>query len=626
MFHQSNLYFESSGKAIHGIVLAGLILVLTACQSQPRQETEEISPEPASTTHSKSVSQTTPEGPTLSNDLPGLSPNLLYDLLVASIASQRNDETTALESLSRAAYQSRDKRIIAEAIQLAMQTENYQQATELARLLNSIDPDNYRVILFLAKAQFELGESEHALTLLIELASRQDKDRLYVFHEIASLLSEQNKDNILDMYFAQLEPHKDSPQANMVGTLVAFRLEDPDYFIRSVETTLELSPGWEAPAILKLTYLSGKDIDLTRSYANTYLEKYPEQERFRLQYARTLIQSESYDDALNQLDTILAVNADSLDALFSSGLLFIDRNDLDSARFRLERYFALDSQNDQVRLYLADIEISENNYSEAAGYLYGVAPGRFYLEAQIKLAQVFAEQGDLEAGIRHLEQIETADEEERSRVLLEQDFLFRRFDMLDKAKETLDAGLERFPENPDLLYNRGLLAAQMELLELHEKDMRKLIQIQPENAHAYNALGYTLADKTQRLDEAMELITRANELLPDNPFILDSMGWVHYRLGNNAEAIRFLKLALDGRQDAEIAAHLGEVLWASGEQEEARSIWEQGTQWAPDNNILKETIDRHSNTQSGFYEPGKVQTFAIIHKLPQRSSIREIRI
>jgi tetratricopeptide (TPR) repeat protein len=626
VYQKSNLSFKSSGKAIRGIAIAGLTLVLAACQTPPRPDTGQIAPEPVSKTHSESVSQTTTDTPGLSNGSSDLSPDLLYDLLVASIASQRNDANTALESLSRAAYHSRDKRIIAEAIQLAMQTENYQQATELARLLNSIDPDNYRVILFLANAQFELGESENALTLIIELASRQDQDRLYVFHEIASLLSEQNKDSILDMYFDQMEPFKDSPQANMVATLLAFRLEDPDYFTRSVKTTLELSPGWEAPAILKLTYLSRKDMELTRTYADTYLEQHPDKEKFRLQYARTLIQAESYDDALNQLDSILAVNSDSLDALFSSGLLFMDRNDLDSARSRLEQYFALDSQNDQVRLYLADIEIEDNNYSEAASYLYGVSPGRFYLEAQIKLAQVFAEQGDLEGGIRHLEQIDTSDEGERSRVLLEQDFLFRKFNMLDKAKETLDAGLERFPENPDLLYNRGLLAAQMELLELHEKDMRKLIQIQPENAHAYNALGYTLADKTDRLDEAMELISRANELLPDNPFILDSMGWVHYRLGNNAEAIRFLKQALDGRQDAEIAAHLGEVLWASGEQDEALNIWDQGIQWAPENTILKETIDRHSNTQSRFYELKKVHTFARTGKLPHRESMEAIRI
>ncbi len=603
--------------------MVSLLLVLSACQTQPQKEnTGETSVEPVSQPDSKSISQTNPQTPASSD----LSPDLLYDLLVASIASQRNDDSAALESLSRAAYQSRDKRIIAEAIQLAMQTGNYQQATELAQLLNSIDPDNYRVILFLASAQFELGESENALTLVIELASRQDQDRLYVFHEIASLLSEQDTDSILDMYFDQLEPYKDSPQVSMVGTLLAFRLENPDFFTRSVEVTLDLAPGWEAPAILKLTYLSGIDMGMARSYADTYLEQYPDQEKFRLQYARTLIQSGSYDDALAQFDSILAVNKDSLDALFSSGLLFLDRNDLDSARSRLERYFALDNQNDQVRLYLADIEIEDHNYTEATSYLYGIGPGRFYLDAQIKLAQVFAEQGDLEAGIRHLEQIDTSDEDERSRVVLEQDFMFQKFDMLDKAKEALDVGLERFPENPDLLYNRGLLAAQMELLELHEKDMRKLIQIQPENAHAYNALGYTLADKTDRLDEAMELITRANELLPDNPFILDSMGWVHYRLGNNTEAIRFLKQALDGRQDAEIAAHLGEVLWVSGEHDEARNIWNQGTKWSPDNTILKETIDRHSDTQSGFYERKQESVLVITSNLTKREPTLEIRI
>ena len=177
-------------------------------------------------------------------------------------------------------------------------------------------------------------------------------------------------------------------------------------------------------------------------------------------------------------------------------------------------------------------------------------------------------------------------------LILEQDLLYRDYEKFDQAKGILDDALQSRPSNPDLLYNRGLLAAEMDLLEVHEQDMRTLIEIQPENAHAYNALGYTLADQTERFDEAFELITKALELAPDDPFILDSMGWVHYRKGNFEEAINYLRQALASKEDAEIAAHLGEVLWLSGSKEEAREIWKLGKEWGPENATLIETLER----------------------------------
>ena len=165
--------------------------------------------------------------------------------------------------------------------------------------------------------------------------------------------------------------------------------------------------------------------------------------------------------------------------------------------------------------------------------------------------------------------------EDKVSIIQEQSRMYREEGMLDRTRELLDEGLERFPDQPDLLYNRGLLFAQMDMLQLHEQDMRTLIGIEPDNAHAYNALGYTLADKTDRLDEAMDLIVEANRLLPDNGLILDSLGWVHYRLGNTGKALEYLEQAWETQQDAEIAAHLGEVLWMIGQYDAAREIWYQ---------------------------------------------------
>jgi tetratricopeptide (TPR) repeat protein len=353
--------------------------------------------------------------------------------------------------------------------------------------------------------------------------------------------------------------------------------------------------------VLKLTFLSAKGADNLDKFALEHLALFPEHNRFRLQYARSLLQIEKSDPALEQFLEVLKTNPDSEDALYSAGVLYLDRKMFDESRMMFEHFLEIEHGNDQVRIYLSDIEREAGDYAKAINYLHGVSSDRYYVDAQIKLGRILAQRDGVESGLRHLDQIDAANEGEKTRVILEQDFLLRDEGMLERSKVLLDDGLKRFPDNPDLLYNRGLLHAELDLLPQHEIDMRELIALQPENAHAYNALGYTLADKTDRLDEAIILIEKANELLPDNPFILDSMGWVHFRLGNNDKAIKYLKQALDSRQDAEIAAHLGEVLWISGRYEEAKQVWDQGIEWAPDNAVLRDTIDRLSSQTSNSF-------------------------
>ena len=170
--------------------------------------------------------------------------------------------------------------------------------------------------------------------------------------------------------------------------------------------------------------------------------------------------------------------------------------------------------------------------------------------------------------------------------------MLREFDQEKRSFALLGEALEARPEHPDLLYSRGLLAAQLDKIDIVEKDLKKLIELQPDNAHAYNALGYTLADQTDRYDEALELITKALEFLPEDAFILDSMGWVHYRRGDMEKALSYLKRAVELKEDAEIAAHLGEVLWIIGKRSEAEKIWDKGKSWNPENVTLLETINR----------------------------------
>ncbi|WP_423910320.1 tetratricopeptide repeat protein [Candidatus Spongiihabitans sp.] len=589
------------------ILCAGVLLFIGACQSP--------SPTAAIFAHSSIQAHgQAPEQATETKPQSQLTAELLYDLLVASIASQRNRPIVAQEALSSAAYQSRDHRIISGAIQLAMDLEEYQQAMALAQFFNRLQPDNYRIILSLAKAQFKLGEHQNALALLIDLVKNQTAHNILpdilVLQDIAALLSAQNQKTVLPEFIKYVEKNSANEQLTLTAALLASRLGNADEFIRLLDKTLELKSDWEFPGTLKLSELSNRDLNSMTSFAENYLKANPEHEKFKFQYARLLIQQDNIDSALDHLKEILVFNPDSADTLFTIGIIYLDKDLLAESKKALERYLELNLKNDrnrqktdQSRIYLADIEFELKNYSAAALHLHGVSSQRYYLDAQVKMAWVIAQRDDIDSALNHLQQIYTANDDQRTRIILEQDVLLREHNQLDRSRLVLNEGLEEFPEHPDLLYNRGLLAAQMELLELHEQDMRKLIGLQPDNAHAYNALGYTLADQTDRLDEAMDLIAKANELLPDNGFILDSMGWVHFRLGHNEQAIKFLRQALEVRQDAEIAAHLGEVLWVTGHKDEALKIWQQGTEWGPENSILKNTIDRFSQQQSTYFAP-----------------------
>ncbi len=534
-----------------------------------------------------------------------LSAELLYDILLASIAAQRNNTKQALASLSSAAYRSKDRRLIGESIRFALSINAYQQASALVQFLNQLQPNNDIARFSLAKVHLLSGDRERAFVLLTELIKDKTDYRVGLLQEIATLLSKQDQQTVLDGFITHIEKSPANEQLTLTAALLAAELNNVDEYSRLLDHTLELKADWEDPGIRKLIILSDHDVAKMKRFAEAHIHRHPKQMLFRLQYAQRLLQHHNTDAALDHLKQILRLNPDAIDALFTVGIVYLHKNFLAEAKKMLVRYLQLNAENeqdllrnDQSRIYLADIEFQLKNYTAAESYLYSVSSPRYYLNAQIKMADIIGKRDDVDAALRHLRQIDNVNDEQRIQIILAQNMLLKTYNRLAQARLLLDESLQQYPQQPDLLYNRGLLAAQMNLLALHERDMRQVIALLPENAHAYNALGYTLADQTDRLEEAMVLISKANQLLPDDPYILDSMGWVHFRLGHHAQAIKFLRQAFRIRHDAEIAAHLGEVLWVHGNKDEAMKIWTQGIRRTPENLILRNTIKRFSQQQN----------------------------
>ena len=306
------------------------------------------------------------------------------------------------------------------------------------------------------------------------------------------------------------------------------------------------------------------------------------------------MQWEDNHAALEQFRHLVEREPENSDALFSAGLLYLQEKQYQPAAEMLRRYLELEPSADQVRLYLAGIAREEQRYQAALEWLSGVYDKRHYLEAQLTISRIMADLGQLDEALTHLAEIMPRSIAEQVQIYLAEEQLLRDAGRTEQALALLNAALVDLPDDPDLLYARGLVTAQLKRLVEHERDMRRLIELEPDNAHAYNALGYTLADQSIRLDEALVLINKAIELQSGDPFILDSLGWVHYRLGNYGLAVGSLRKAFELRSDPEIAAHLGEVLWAQGRFEEARDVWNLGLghEDGAKNLVLQETIRR----------------------------------
>ncbi|MDB5776997.1 MAG: tetratricopeptide repeat protein, partial [Herbaspirillum sp.] len=332
-----------------------------------------------------------------------------------------------------------------------------------------------------------------------------------------------------------------------------------------------------------------------------FLAAYPKARDVRLAYARMLIEQKQYDQAQREFKILLKDQPQDLTVLYALGLLSTQNSkNLKEAETYLTTYINLlaakpdeDRDPTQALLILAQIAEERNDTQAALKWLDQIDPGtQAYLDAQIKRAQLIAKDGNIAAARKLLENIDADGEEDRIQLLVAESQILRNANQSQEAMSILENGLKRFPDNTDLLYDYAMLAEKINKLDIMEASLRKVIKLAPNNQHAYNALGYSLAERNMRLQEAYTLVDKALQLAPEDPFIMDSMGWVQYRLGKLKEAENLLRRAYELRPDAEIAVHLGEVLWIKGQQEDAKKLWRDANIKDPKNDTLKNTLGR----------------------------------
>lgn len=519
-----------------------------------------------------------------------LSPGLLYEFLVAEIAGSRGQMALSADAYLDLAQRTRDPRVARRAAEIAMFGRRYDVALDAARLWSSLEPDAAQPRQTMIGLLTITGRSEELAAHLAQQLQAAGGDvgkALLQMHRV--LARHPDKAAARRIAYELTEPYAGLAESHFARAQASYAAGDRAASLAETDRALSLRPDWEQAALLRAQLATGEAAGFLREF----LVANPGAKEARVAYARTLVSQKRYADARQEFQTLLADNKDNGDAMYAVGVLSLQLGDLDEAEKQLKRLVETNhAEVNSARYYLGQIAEDRKKPDEALAWYGRVHSGNQYLPARMRMAHALAKQQKLGQALHVLRETTAANSQERAQLLVGEAQLLREAGRNQDAYVVLSKGLAEDADQPDLLYETALMAERVGKMDVVESHLRRLIELKPDHAHAYNALGYTLADRGERLAEAEQLIDKALELAPNDPFILDSKGWILFRRGNAEEAADVLKKALSLRPDPEIAAHLGEVLWSLGRKDEARKTWRDAMKDHPDNEVLVGTVKK----------------------------------
>jgi tetratricopeptide (TPR) repeat protein len=587
------------------LLIFALCAALGACAQQPVKPVtgEGPSPKPATASKRTAQAQSAPAAakPAASKlQLPAheLTEQLMLKLMVAEVAVQRGQPQLAVPAFVDLARETRDPRIAQRATEVAWNARFIDAAIEAAGIWLEADPESQQARQVLAALLVNQAQLANARPHL-EKWLRADEARVgQSFLQITSLLA-RHKDRkaVLDLMQGLASAYPQVPEARFSVAQAAWNADNVDLALNEVRAALQLRPEWELAALFQAQILQRRSGAEALAYLADYTKQYPQARDARLSYARLLVSEKQLPEARKQFELLLAEFPDNAEVTMAVALLALQLNDYDAAEVQLRRALEINYKDpDAIRLYLGQVNEERKRYDEALKWYSAVNVGDQYISAQARYAGVLYKLGRLADARKHLQQINPRNTQQRVQLTQAEAQLLREASAYQEAFELLGRALDKLPDYPDLLYDHAMAAEKVNRLDVLESNLRKLIALRPDHAHAHNALGYTLADRNERLDEARQLIETALRLSPEDPFIMDSMGWVLYRQGQIPQGLEYLKRAHALRPDPEIAAHLGELLWVSGQREEARKLWSSVLKEHPKNEVLQGTVNRFLRT------------------------------
>jgi len=558
-----------------------LLLILGGCASTP-SSVADSSMEPAEKEKESSSKKQEVANDDASPAIPNaeLTSDRLYDLLLADIAGRRAHLDVSVRLYNKLAKSTKDPRIAERASRVAVYARDNESALSAAQLWVELDPANDEARQLLVALYIRTGDLDAALEHMERVldGSRSESDGGFMV--VAGLLSrERDKRAAMELMQRLVARRNDNPDALFALSHLALRLGDNEAAADAIDSVLRVKEDWAAAVLQKARILSAQGRSLaTISFLEKYIKRSPDTVDYRLFYARQLADDGRMNEALVQFKEIDKLQPNTEEVIFAMGFLALELGHIDEAEGYFLQLKDTGSRIFEVDYYLGRLEEERGNNVLAKKWYSAISEGEHYINAQIRIIVITARDGDIEDSRALINAIKAQRPSQKLRLSLVEGEVLMDIGDNEEAFAVYNAALKEFPDNSDLLYARSVVADKTDRLDIMEQDLRAILERDPNNAEALNALGYTLADRTDRYEEALELITRALELRPSDFYIVDSMGWIHYRLGNYEEAKKYLSRALELKMDVEVAAHLGEVLWVSGEQEAARKVWTRALQ------------------------------------------------
>jgi tetratricopeptide (TPR) repeat protein len=516
----------------------------------------------------------------------------VYPLLVAEFALRRNNYQLALDNYREQAPQLRDAGVSAHTTRLAQFMRDDNAALEASQLWVELEPTQLEARLTLANLLARQGRGPEALPHMLALERAGGTAN---FSALAHGFKELPPDQQEALFSGVIELRKEFPESTQAMICQALLLEDmgqTQAALNELEDVFDIDPSQLQAIVLEVKLRQDlKQTDGLYDRITAQLEAEPGNNRLRMQYARLLTRTD-LPEARQQFQILLDQSPRDPDLLFSMALIQREMDDLEAARDKLEKLVSLDERTSEAHFYLGKIAEQQRRFRDAVLHYMLVSPGRDFVTATRRIAALLLTAGRMEEAAQYFDQLRQKYPPAAEQLYAIEANSLMEASFYDASLSVLDEALEITPEDTNLQYMRSVVHEKKGNLNAVEADLRGILMREPDNATALNALGYVLANRTDRYTEAELLITRALELQPDEPAILDSMGWVKYRLGEYDEAVAYLQRAYVAFPDPEVAAHLGEVLWMRGDTAAALEVWRVALENSPDHEVVVEAMHR----------------------------------
>ncbi len=517
-----------------------------------------------------------------------IDPDVLFTLLMAEIAGQRGQYDIALEGYLEAARRTHEPKFAERAAMIAMYMKNSNKTSEAVALWLHQDPRSQAARKIAALFALRAGDKKAATEQLNALLVVDPVGFESAVLELASVLQKEGKINaVYDSLDALSVQHPDQAIIYFIQSLLAVQKNDKNLAEIKINQALKVRPGWDKALIFQaqIAVFSG-DLNKAKALLKEASLKYPDNSKIKKMLAQVLIKSENYEEAIEVYQKIISADPKDLESQFAMGLVSLQLNQDDQAEDIFKKLLEQSEWQYQSMFYLGKIEEKRGHMKKALAWFDKVTDGPFVFDASISAISLLEKDKQLNEASLRLTLLQAKFPKQKLRLLLVQAELYNQQKQYEKAFNLLTKALIDFPDQKELLYTRALMAERVNKPDVVEADLKKILAMDPNNVEALNALGYTLLSKSNRYAEAEKYLQQALKFAPGEAVVIDSYGWLQFKLGNNERALGYLQQAYEKQQENEIAAHLAEVLWALGRKDEAKKLFNKAIKDAPDDEYL----------------------------------------